>query len=661
MPPEPIGHFLERVRRRRIAIDVFLALACGFATFAGVGALTSILVAVVTAVVAAGAVVGVRRRHWTTAAAARDIERVKTCRNLVITAEELGRHPERASAWVVERVAADAYREAKDVRVGQAIGAAKALLACGVALLIGIAAVVLSRHQSAAETVGELARSTVNTILGRTDGRITVAIRPPAYSKIAATRVVDPERLEVLEGSRLLFSGATGAALRFGDRTFGTLQAGVATEVVARESGYFAIDAPDAADGRRLIALSVRRDSAPAVKIEQPAKDLLFPTADRTIPLKITAADDLALASLELRYVTVSGAGESFAFKEGTLPLRLSRGSAREWRADADMALASLKLQPGESLVYRAVARDARPGDGGIGTSDTFFVEIAGPGQIALEGVEMPPQEERYALSQQMIVLKIERLRARQASMPRDALAEETALLAAEQRTVRANFVFLLGGHVEDEEVEAEQSHEIAEGRLQNTARRDINRAIGDMTRAEQGLVAADTSAALPPARAAVESLQRAFGRARYLLRTLPVRSRIDPSRRLTGALAGASTWPRRAGQAPERQGAAARQILADLYVLSNALTSGAAVEPQAVDQLAESALAVDPAAAVWQEVSREIATLRTAATRATNGKSVLDRVIPRVAAEAGKGLVPQTPLARPKSALQRAWEGGGR
>ena len=64
--------------------------------------------------------------------------------------------------------------------------------------------------------------------------------------------------------------------------------------------------------------------------------------------------------------------------------------------------------------MYRLTASDGRPGLAGTASSDTFFVEIAGPGQVALEGFEMPPEQERYALSQQMIVVKLRRLRERE-------------------------------------------------------------------------------------------------------------------------------------------------------------------------------------------------------------------------------------------------------
>ena len=158
------------------------------------------------------------------------------------------------------------------------------------------------------------------------------------------------------------------------------------------------------------------------------------------------------------------------------------------------------------------------------------------PVKVPLEGVEMPPEQERYALSQQMVVLKIRRLRERERGLAPAILAEQTGAIAAEQRSVRANFVFLMGGHVEDEEEEAEQSHEIQEGRLENSSRRDISRAVSHMTSAEQGLTARNTAAALQAATQAVEALQRAFGRNRYILRTLASRTTLDPSRRLTGA-----------------------------------------------------------------------------------------------------------------------------
>jgi hypothetical protein len=212
-----------------------------------------------------------------------------------------------------------------------------------------------------------------------------------------------------------------------------------------------------------------------------------------------------------------------------------------------------------------------------------------------------------------MIVLKIQRLRAREHALPVDARGEEAAAIGAEQRAVRANFIFLMGGDVEDEEQEARQSHEIQEGRLENTARREMTAAVAFMSRAEQALAAVETAEALSAAKAAADALQRAFGRNRYILRMLPVRSRVDPSRRLSGDLKEATDWRRDPAAASDRREVAeAHGILAGLL----AAAAGSADAGNALmTALAERALTVKPGSAEWQEIAAAV--LRTTASTA--------------------------------------------
>jgi hypothetical protein len=404
------------------------------------------------------------------------------------------------------------------------------------------------------------------------------------------------------------------------------------------------------------VVLSVTPDRAPTVLIEQPGRDLLLPNPQRTVPVTLRASDDLGLASFGLRYTRMSGSGEQFQFVEGDVPLRIEQNSTKEWRATASIALTDLQLTPGDSIVYYGVARDGRAGAGARGSSDTFFIEIAGPGQVPLDAVGMAPDEDRYALSQQMIVVKIQRLQSKQTSLTRDQTFEEAAMIAAEQRSVRANFIFLLGGHVEDEEVEAEQSSEITEGRLINNARRDINAAVRDMTRAEQGLAAIDLKAALAAARDAVNSLQRAFGRNRYFLRTLSARSRIDPSRRLSGRLDAASGW-----NTTDPAGGAARPagtLAGELTELSNAIARKAGADRSIVERLAERALAIDPSSSTWQTISRRLLDVREVLNRPAEAQLILDDVSAMVRREADRDLLRRTPLSVPTSPLMRAWDG---
>ena len=314
--------------------------------------------------------------------------------------------------------------------------------------------------------------------------------------------------------------------------------------------------------------------------------------------------------------------------------------------------------------MYRLTARDERPGTAGTASSETFFVEIAGPGQVALEGFEMPPEQERYALSQQMIVVKLRRLREREKRLSPQAVADETGGIAAEQRAVRGNFVFLMGGHVEDEEEEAEHSNEIQEGRLENTARREIWRAVSHMTAVEQALAAPDTGAALTAAVKAVEALQRAFTRNRYILRTLPSRLQINPSRRLSGDLDEVKDENRPVAPATDAaSGLLSRQLLADMVALIPRLRDEprSARTVQNLSTAAERALTAAAGDSQWRVVAQAILQLRSSVSANADrsridadGRAVVQALLERVGQNA------TVVRGRAGDRLESAWAGEG-
>jgi hypothetical protein len=173
------------------------------------------------------------------------------------------------------------------------------------------------------------------------------------------------------------------------------------------------------------------------------------------------------------------------------------------------------------------------------------------------------------------------------------------------------------------------------------------------MTRVEQGLTAIDVAAALPPAKAAVESLQRAFGRSRYLLRSLATRSRLDPSRRLTGDLAGAIDWRRQEREHEPREGDAVRRLLADLLDAVEAAAPGNLPAEARRRTLAESALAVDPASAVWQQMAQRLLDADTAGE--------IDAIVADLTPLSLHGLSRPTGIQPADSAVVRAFKTEGR
>jgi len=641
--PSSVSRLISAVMRRQWWRQLAVCVLFGAAVFLLLAATDMRFLSRVAraglAIAAGGTAVALLRGSTTSRGAAAAIERFKpSCRNLVITAEELQRHPERASSRVTERVTCDASALLRGVRAASIVRAHDIALPFAAAVvMVGLASPRVSTPAKSA--IEKITRAVVPAPAGVPV--IRVVVESPPYTHRPPTTLTNPDRIDALEGSRIGFELPPGWSVRFG-------RAELSSIVLAKSSGYFVVEPQSSTSGSMLIPLTVQSDRAPSVRITAPAKDLLLADGSGTIPLSASASDDLGLETLEVRYTKVSGSGEHFEFVEGTLPATVRRTSTSEWHVEAALALPALRLGPGDSVVYRAVARDERPGVAGTATSETYFIEVAGPGQVALAGVDMPPELDRYAMSQQMIVVKLERLRSQASAMSRDTLSEEAASLAAEQRTVRGNFIFLLGGHVEDEEEEAARSHEIQEGRLENAARRDINAAISQMTRVEQRITALEIGAALPPARAAVEALQRAFGRSRYLLRSLAVRGKLDPARRLTGDLAEAAGWRRTASAPPPPPHAGIQSLLAILLEAVQRSRAGQHPDARRLLEIGELALKIDPSAAAWQGISREIT--------AAGDTAALERVSAQVSGQLVAGTVPRTGITALESPIERAF-----
>jgi hypothetical protein len=660
-----------RVRRRLAVGHALQSGAAGLAIGALVGTAarmagwtplaTAFPITVVALVVAVAGYAWHRASRTETAAALRVEQARPECRNVVFTAVELRAYRDRARPAVRDRVLADAEEVLSGLAPGAVVSLRLQTTAFALSLVVAVAVIFSVQERAPRRVI-----STVQRVSSRApaDGRLTavVTLLPPAHTGQPSIALTEPDRISAIEGTRLRLTvtGAQPLRIRFGSTVLSskTTDASTSAELTLRESGYLAIEGTPAS---RLIPVSVTPDRRPTVTIEHPGKDLLLPNVAATVAIETSAKDDFGLESLTLRYTKVSGSGEQFDFVEGELPLAIARQDRRAWSGRGELPLSRLELEPGDAIVYRVVARDARPGETGLASSDTYFVEVAGPGQVTLEAFEMPPDRERYGLSQQMIVLKIQRLRERETKLERPALQEEAASVAAEQRAVRGNFVFLMGGHIEDEEEEAEQSHEIQEGRLQNTARREISRAINHMSLVEQALAVPDTARALQQARLAVDALQRAFGRNRYILRTLPVRSRIDQSRRLTGKLDEASSWTRKLAESRiDREAAVIRDLLAGAVAVAEKLTTSSSPSLAAeVGRLAEEALAIDSTKSEWQQISSRLSALRdtiaSGTSRETQEQRLADALTPLVE-QARQISVPTGLLPAPADPLRGAW-----
>jgi hypothetical protein len=380
-------------------------------------------------------------------------------------------------------------------------------------------------------------------------------------------------------------------------------------EWVAQESVSFTLRHRDGSSAEaRFVSLLVTPDLAPSVRLTQPGKDLALTDPAATLAIEADANDDLGLDSLELRYTRAAGTGESLSFNEGTVRLDLTRADSRQWTGRTRWSLAPLKLEDGDLVVYRAVARDRNP-EGTPAQSGSFVIEIGRPSSSLGAGFAISTDEKRYAISQQMVIYKTEQLLTRLRKGQADWL-EQTRSLAVEQRMVRSEIVFLSGGEIEDEEVEAATSDELSEGRLRNTGRAEMLRAITSMSRAETELNSGNAREALVHERAALQALERAFDRRRYYLRTIADRSRIDQSRRLTGTLSDARSWRPEPYRPPlSRSLEAARSLMSDLVAAKSRDARGDAA-------VAARLSALDSHSVSLQGAAVELATAPTSEAR---------------------------------------------
>lgn len=589
--------------------------------------------------IAAGAVAGALVANRKHAIVAHLLERrAPQCQNLVVTAHELLADtgaPRFQTSHANASVAAIVYRQAATVLRTLDVAALFPLRSALLTAAGGLAFVLLLVSMRAMPSVQRTVGTAVAGSRAIAVTRVDVQVTPPAYVKRATPEQRDPVRVEALAGSTITLH-ITAVAKRLaietltGVRTLTAQDDGTFTATVAADSdGFIAID-PIADDGRkgarRLIGLSVLPDLAPHVRISAPAKDMMLPDANRALDIGVEADDDIALAGVRLRYTQVSGAGERYTFKEGEVPLQITRSAATGWTAKAHWNLASLGLEAGDMVVYRAVASDARPG-AIPSESDSYIAEVLLPGTDAAAGFSIDPEQERYALSQQMIIVKTERLLAKRGTLSAEAFLNEANDIAVEQRRVRAEFVFMMGGELSDEplpdddpttlheEAEAEGESDILAGRSANAGRIALVSAIRNMSSAVTLLNTASVTEALAPERAALKALERAFSHTRILLRALSTAEKLDLTRRMTGPLleTGRDT---RASANPEAtpRVTALRGVLADMTALAanSGLDSASTRSARAVS-LAERVLRVAPADKALQAIATSLTTAANA------------------------------------------------
>ena len=627
-----VSALLARVRTRLATIAALEGAAAGLALSAVIVLVRwtlpfriPVFVAVGAVIVAIGIAVRMTMSAHRRRNSALEVEHAApACHNLIVSADELMQKPAQAHAPIAELVFRQAAAVARPLDVARLFPIRRAGMLLGGS--VGLLALLLTaRNTDAATSLGTAGTRRTSIDISQVD----VSVQSPVYTGRAAQSLRNPSRIEAIAGSRINVTVASNAkSVEFetldGKQALVSNGKGAFTGTISATTDGFIAFQPtsDSTTGtRNLIGLSVTPDRLPRVKLSAPGKDMMFPDGNRSLKVAIEADDDLALATLSLRYTKVSGSGERFTFTEGEVPLQTNRQNAASWKSGTSWNLSSLNLEPGDMVVYKAVATDKRPG-APASESDAFIAEIRAIGSDAAAGFAIDPDEERYALSQQMIIMKTERLVAKRSGISAGAFAEEASAIAVEQRRVRAEFVFMMGGELADEPApdadmtmldeheEAEGEADILDGRGANIGRIALVRAVRAMSNASTLLIENNVSEALAREKIALRELERAFSHTRIILRALTQQERLDMTRRMTGPLVETG---RRISAVPEpvpsQRVVSLRKALAGIAELAGATASNSELSARA-SALAETVLRVEASFKPLQDISQQLNTV---------------------------------------------------
>ncbi|HEX8903631.1 MAG TPA: hypothetical protein VF771_02175, partial [Longimicrobiaceae bacterium] len=277
-------------------------------------------------------------------------------------------------------------------------------------------------------------------------------VAPPAYTGAGAADGRGDEPLQALAGSRVRLRSAffdrwdAVRAVRIGggelpvhrDRgewtvewTQGANERGISLEAVANGEVV----------SRRVVPVTVTLDRAPDVQLTAPAADLVLASGHGRVPIRATAADDWGVGPFALSWSRTRGSGETFQYVEGTWPFATLRRDGKTAAGELVLDLDAMQLEPGDVIHVRAVAADRNDVTGpGESVSRTRMIRIARPEEMDRVNtdvgfpLELPKDP---LLSQRMLVIYTERLRARRGRIPDAEFRAKAAEIAEDQERLR--------------------------------------------------------------------------------------------------------------------------------------------------------------------------------------------------------------------------------
>lgn len=424
--------------------------------------------------------------------------------------------------------------------------------------------------------------------------QLGVRVVPPAYAGLPAAEFTGDQPVRALAGSRIELVLETAGPIEAASFRFGGLDQPLrstgggdfAGAFVAEKSGVLEVGLT-AEGGTPLVrAVEVYTDAVPDVHLTEPAADLIWKSLPtHPIAVKWTAKDDLGLANLTLKYIKSRGAGDAATFVNGEFPAgSIQKASSTEWSGGSVIDLRRLQMEPGDTLVIWAEARDQRPGTDTVGRSGSISLALTAPelAKINLDGLG-PTELQKFLLSERMILQNTERLHRERGRMVARDITRRANGIAADQREFRNSFggfttsegmassgqfeLNAMGGPPSpgaiDQQVQemVEERNEVHRHGIPDPPQgasdkiRDLVLALRAMGDAEDALADIDTTKAIEFMRVALTRLKSAQAAERYIPPISANSRPVDLKRRYAGELAEIKTRLETFARQPETGG----------------------------------------------------------------------------------------------------------
>lgn len=271
--------------------------------------------------------------------------------------------------------------------------------------------------------------------------KLNAVVTPPAYTRLPATKLEEPNGVAALIGSRITFGGggpADGVAAIIGKDTLAASEAGKKWQVSLTMPGTPVVASFHDREYSRLVVLEPRQDSVPAVKLRLPARDTTY----RKVPagqlvIEAELGDDIGLDYGYVEYMVTAGGGENFETKkfEGR---RVAFNNARSARLREVIRLDTMRLAPGTVLHITAYAFDYNNVTGpGRGVSETRTLRIAEP-EDSTSVTPIPPIPiDSMWISQRLLNMKTDTLLQNREKLERKVYTNTSSAYGGTQDEIR--------------------------------------------------------------------------------------------------------------------------------------------------------------------------------------------------------------------------------